>query len=59
MNGKQYFDCTPGHGILTGVENCKMLADEGGGGDSIRSTPKKVVKKVAKKVATPQAQVKN
>lgn len=58
MNGKQYFDCTPGHGILTGVENCKMLADEGGGGDSIRSTPKKVVKKVVKKVATPQAKVK-
>lgn len=61
VNGKQYFDCTPGHGILTGVENCKMLEGGGGSGGSLRSTPKKVVKKVVvKKVvatSTPQAKV--
>lgn len=53
VNGRQYFDCTPGHGILTDVANCTMLD---GGDAQPKSAPKKVVKKtVPKKAAAPAA----
>ena len=49
VNGKAYFTCDPGYGVLTSPDNCTMIEGGGGSPKKTRSPKKKVSERAGRR----------